>query len=108
MTGKIAFMNGRGNLHAVRARLLVCTNRVSIFVVLSGPLRSQSQHRSSLFFFFSFFPFFFFFVCVCVSLELSYSSTWRSFLIFLMGVLCDRALAHDFGSLVYLVVDEFS
>ena len=47
-------------------------------------------------------------MCVCVSLELSYSSTWRSFLIFLMGVLCDRALAHDFGSLVYLVVDEFS
>lgn len=50
-TCTIAFRDMRGNLHAVHARLLVCTNRVGIFAVLSGPLRCQSQHCSSLVFF---------------------------------------------------------
>lgn len=50
MTGTI--MNRSENLRAVCTCLLVCTNKVGVFVVLSGPLRSQSQHCSSLFLFF--------------------------------------------------------
>lgn len=73
MTGTI--MNRSENLRAVCACLLVCTNRVGVFVVLSGPLRSQSQHCSSLFLFF-----------ISVSFELSCSLACVSFLTFLIGV----------------------
>lgn len=82
-------------MHAACVCLLVLTKtRVAVFVFLSGPLRPQSTSLFTV-------------VFLCVSFELSYSSAWKSFFICLIGVLCCRAPAHDFVTLIYLLGHEF-